>query len=626
VPGLPALGYKAATNVVPGCGQQGSLERVVVKRWLTSSWPLPAAAAVFVLGVLIWQATTLRAPIAGEHNWRQSDTYSVAYNFVHENAPFIYPRVDWSKGRSGIMGMETPVYTYCSALLMRVFGDSPFSGRLVSWLSLLMGLAAVFVAFRPVPLDWPSFAPHARENARRDSTHDLRPNPLWLPIGMLTFAVLSPLFFFEGRQFQPDPMMGGMTMAAAGCFHAYAKRERAWIYALGMLLYCAAVGAKSPAIIAGPALWLLCFTASPRLRWYTPIVCGLPFVLPVALFWGWERWADHLTRTFNGGEEYFATHIKWNEYFERFRDKDAMRRAFRFVFPSYTSNWVLFPVLLAGFLLSFRRGLRAITFPMLLWLLIGLFFCAGSERLTWHWYYTFMMMLPVVYFGGVGIAALFEGTYAYAETSRVVRWGVWSMGLALLLTRWAGGPPQHLIEVVGSTYPAPTTWTYEKPFLCLIGIQLISIPLALFVRFRGARWLATALVVVAMVLAFPRATRDVRQVFLWRSRVDLWRDMRKHWLPMRRVLDEVSTRKDVFVVDGDNPWYLHLALRKGYVKGVEASPEELLQYQQRKVRFYLHFKEASPLLQTLVRGPLLRAGPRWELYCIDPNGCATKLN
>ncbi|HEX6243596.1 MAG TPA: hypothetical protein VFZ61_21935 [Polyangiales bacterium] len=584
--------------------------RAQLKRWSPGApWPLLVAAGLLVVGVLIAQLFTLRAPLMGEHNWRQSDTYSVAYNFAFERASFLYPRVDFNRGRSGIMGMETPVYTYTTGQLMRVLGDGPLAGRLVNWLSLMLGLGAACLAFRPV----------AEAQVARAG---VQPNPLWLPIGLITFAVLSPLFFFEGRQIQPDPSMAALTTAAAACFHAFSKRPTPWIYALGMASYGLAVGTKSPAIIAGPALWLLSFTASRGVRWYTPLLRGLPFVLPLALFWGWDKWAHHLDDKFNEGFKYFEIDFKLREYIDRFKDMDAMRRAFGFVFTSYTSSWVLLPALLAGLALAFRRGYRAISLPMLVWLVIGLFLCAGSERLTWHWYYAFMLMLPLFYFGGVGLASVFEGVACYEQTSLALRWSVWQLVLAFALTRFIGGPARALKDAIGAGYPPGPTWTTPSNLLWLLGVQLVALLLALTLRFRGARLVASVALAVSCAVAIPRALHDLRQTFLWRARVDLWPDMEKHWLPMRRELDQVSTRADLFVVDGYNPWYLYLARRKGFVHGDPPNHEEWVRIIKSKTRFYLHFHERGGGIHTNLSGhPLLRKGERWELYCLDPEGC-----
>lgn len=571
------------------------------------------ASLVLGVGVLGWQATTLRAPLCGEHNWRQADTYSAAYNFVHEGARFFYPQIDWTRGRSGVMGMETPVYAYMMALLMRLFGDGPVAGRLLSWLSMVAGLVAMFVAFRPTPQDWASEADEAQ------------PNPLWVPCGIVVFAVLSPLFFFEGRQIQPDPMMAGLTAVAAACFHAFAQRERWQIYAWGLVTYCVAVGAKSPAVIAGPALWLLTFSASPRFHWSKPLLRGLPFALPLALFWGWDRWAHHLNETFNGGEAYFAIAIDWVDLRNRLRDRHVLEHAFGFVFTAYAANWVLAPVLVTGLALGFRKGLRALSLPLLLWLAMGAVLCAGSERLTWHWYYTFMMMAPLFYFGGVGVAAVFEALAAYERTTVGVRWGLWNIVLTLAATGWAGGPLMKLEQVAGAGQPPGSRWTAPDKIAGLLIVQIVAMVLATWAGSRRSlvvmRWLAPVALAGACFVGLPRALHDLNQIFLWRSRAEQWPDFAKHWKPMRRALDEVSSRKDVFVVDGANPWYLFLALRRGLVQFGEPDPGALAAYAANGARFYLHYRQTGPLPGALVGRPLIRSGELWELYCLAPDGC-----
>jgi hypothetical protein len=158
--------------------------------------------------------------------------------------------------------------------------------------------------------------------------------------------------------------------------------------------------------------------------------------------------------------------------------------------------------------------------------------------------------------------------------------------------------------------------------LWLLGVQLLALLLAACVRFRGARWVASAALVAACAVALPRALHDLRQLFLFRARVDLWPDMEKHWWPMRRALDEVSTRADLFVVDGYNPWYLYLARRKGFVHGDPPSLLELGRIHQAHTRFYLHFPERGGGVHPNLSGyPLIRKGERWELYCLDPKGC-----
>jgi hypothetical protein len=565
----------------------------------------------FVVSLLVLQAGTLRAPISGEHNWRQSDTYSVAYNFLHEKAGFFYPRIDWAGKNTGIMGMETPVYTYGSALLMRFVGDSPFAGRLFNWLVLVAGFVSFAICFRPTPQDWPLRSPQRH------------PNPWWIPIGTITFAILSPLVFFEGRQFQPDPAMAAFTMIAASFFHAFSRRERWSLYALGMLFYCLAVTTKSPALVAGPSLFLLTFTESRQLRWYTLVLRGVPFVLPIALFWAWDQWAHHLNLVYNDGTVYFSTEFNWNDYLARIHDIGFLKRTFWFVIPSYSSNWVLFPVLATGLALGFRRGLRRVSLPMFLWLLLGAGLSAGLERMYWHWYYTFMFMTPLVYFGGIGIAAIFEVMAAYRETTPFVQWGFWFMMIALMATSWAGGPPKHLDQVLGASQPLGNIgWTSEDGFFGLFMLQMVALAMAASMPGRWGERAKLVALAAALYLAIPRAKDDLWQIFSSRSRSAEWGDWKTHWKELREAVDQISTRADRFVVDGGNPWFLHLVLRKGFTFfGPDIDNLGIDYFVDRHIRFYVHFQQNGALPHIFQASKPVRQASRWEIYCIQ-EGCS----
>ena len=103
--------------------------------WLTLPF---AALGLYLLGA---QIVTLSYPIIGEHAWRQSDVYSVASNFLYEDPDFFHPRIDWTRGRSGVMGMEPPILAY-RAGLMRVYGDDPSVARVTAWSLGMLGLSA----------------------------------------------------------------------------------------------------------------------------------------------------------------------------------------------------------------------------------------------------------------------------------------------------------------------------------------------------------------------------------------------------------------------------------------------------------------------------------------------------
>jgi hypothetical protein len=390
-----------------------------------------------------------------------------------------------------------------------------------------------------------------------------------------------------------------------------------------MTSYCLAVLTKSPALVAGPALWLLTFTASLRVRWYSPIVRGVPFALPLGLYFAWDKWAHHLNDTFAAGSTYFATDFHFDDYLARVKDPAVLKRVLWFVVPSYGCNWVLFPALAAGIALAFRPGLRAVSAPMLLWLVMGAGLCAGLERLHWHWYYVFMFMLPLVYFGGVGIAAMFEAVEAYTQTTAFVRWGLWFVTLAFLTTSWAGGPYKMLSEVIGSgSQPVNLSWTSEDGFFGLFVLAIVSLAIAASLPLRIGGGLVGVILAAALWVAMPRAVHDVWQIFLFRSRAAEWRDFDTDWKELRRTVDELSTRRDRFVVDGGNPWFLHLVLRKGFAfYGHDIDSLGLAYFLDHHIRFYVHFPQNNPLPNVFAGRTPIRHAERWEIYCVAPAGC-----
>src|SRR5580692_12364270 len=107
-------------------------------------WPLWLAIGAFLVAgrLLVAQADTLRFPLQGEHNWREAVTYSVAYNFRHESFDFLRPRLDLTRGKTGITGMEAPVVPLVVGAAMRIFGDAPGVARTTVWVTALLGLWA----------------------------------------------------------------------------------------------------------------------------------------------------------------------------------------------------------------------------------------------------------------------------------------------------------------------------------------------------------------------------------------------------------------------------------------------------------------------------------------------------
>jgi 4-amino-4-deoxy-L-arabinose transferase-like glycosyltransferase len=542
--------------------------------------------------------------LCGEHNWRQADTYSVAYNFLHESSDFFHPRIDWTYGRSGVMGMEAPVYQYVVFLWMKVFGDGPWVARLVTWLFFAGGAVAAAFVLRP-------------------------PGRASMSVAWLLVLALSPMALFEFRQVQPDPVMVATMMLAACAFHRYSTTERRSLFALGMVLYTTAVLMKGPALVAGPAMWLFSWTGK-RTRLRAIALRGVLFAIPIALFVAWDQWAHHLNRTYNDGQVYFAIEFSLDKIKADLRNVGGLRHIFLFVLPVYASNWVLWPAVLAGAALGFRKENRGVAYGMWAWLAGAAFFlCAFSSRLHSHWYYATVLVPPVAYFAALGVGNVLELTRPLlrgeAPHAPASRWAGAFVVAAFLLTRVAGGEPLGGTYVPGATGAVPNaTWLCDSGLFLLGLLQAGSIAVILYrpLAPRLERWLALALALAAFTVALPRALQDELEVFRWRTRKSEWRSFEADWKDTVRGMDRYSTRRDVFIADGPTPWFLHRALRKGFAdERATIDGHGLDYYRERGARFLVHFKDVGDPPSVVSALPPLAEGRTWVLYCIDVNGC-----
>jgi hypothetical protein len=104
-----------------------------VPRWLLY-------AAILVL--LAIRIPHLAADLADHDSWRQTDTATIARNFLEE-PNILYPRINWGAPGPGYVESEFQLYPYAVYLVYRVLGENPLYGRVLSLI--LTALAAVIM-------------------------------------------------------------------------------------------------------------------------------------------------------------------------------------------------------------------------------------------------------------------------------------------------------------------------------------------------------------------------------------------------------------------------------------------------------------------------------------------------
>lgn len=563
---------------------------------------LTVPAIALVVALLAYQLRSVFTPIIGEHNWRQSDTYSVAYNFVHESADFFHPRIDLTKGRSGIMGMECPIYPFLVSVVMRIFGDSPACARAVSWLFLVAALAAGARYLRPK--DRPSIG-----------------------LGFVVMMAMSPAVLFEFRQIQPDPAMTSACVIAACLLHEYGKTERRWKLVAGVAVYTAAVLMKTPALALGPAMWLFTLTGKkPSLASVARRAAA--FLVPIAAALAWYAWAKHLTRVYNGGEAYFGIDfLSSDDLKSDITNEVQLTHIFSHLMSIWLPNWTTYPAVLAGVVLAFQKEHRPLTWPMLAWLAGGsLVLAMFSRRLLEHWYYALFVVPVFAYAGGVAIGRLLDLVGRPDDMKRYLTRAAGSFViLAFTATLLVEGPPRTLAEVpMARAFVPDATWVSSRGTVVLLVCAAVALAVAaLPLRFH-ARPVYGTLAVVAACAALSRGVHDETEAFKHWTRMSEWAEFDRDWGPLRKAADMYSTRKDVFLVDGGTPWYLHRVFRKGFAEhpeGIDARGLDV--FTARGARFFVHYPEVGdePRVVVLPRKHVLARAEKWVLVCIDPNGC-----
>jgi 4-amino-4-deoxy-L-arabinose transferase-like glycosyltransferase len=93
-----------------------------------------------IVATLLLRLPGLRAGLVGPDSWRQTDTATIARNFL-DDPRILWPRINWGAPGPGYVEAEFQLFPYTVSLLYRVLGPHPILGRLLN-LGLL-GLGAL---------------------------------------------------------------------------------------------------------------------------------------------------------------------------------------------------------------------------------------------------------------------------------------------------------------------------------------------------------------------------------------------------------------------------------------------------------------------------------------------------
>lgn len=321
------------------------------------------------------------------HQWRQTDSASITFNYYQDGLNFFKPRTHYVMGGEGFVtgAGEAPFFYYFVALFYKVFGPHDGIYRLLSLLFLLGGLFLLAKIIVHETQDW--FAP---------------------PI-LAGIIMGSPVIAFYSFNFTPNIPAQGVAMIGIWWFYRYYKTKQINLFYYSMLFYTLAGMIKISSLMSfAVILGLYFFQASGLLKRFSrdqvfhnlkKCIPGFLFVFTGLFFW--KLWADHFNEVHKTKYFLSKTRPMWGI------DKGTLLWVFKRIrevwFPSYLSPYTFWGLTgILGFLFITPRKHKTLVYLSLGAIFLGclLFFVLWYQQFEGHDYYVIeLILLPIAILG-----------------------------------------------------------------------------------------------------------------------------------------------------------------------------------------------------------------------------------
>jgi hypothetical protein len=226
-----------------------------------------------VIAFLIRLVGITNPPLEAGHNWRQTTVTMVARNFSEVDANILYPRVDFAGEKTGITGMEFPIFNYIIYGVNEFFGYQHWYGRLINLIFSSLGIYFFFLLVRRYWNEEVAF---------------------WSAL-ILTFSV----WFVFSRKIMPDTF--SMTFLLGGLYYAsnYLRDKGSITHLIiASLLVTIGVLSKLPSGYLLSMLPLIVISQKPQIKKTVFLMIGMTLALLPSLWW-YFIWVPHLVKTYD---------------------------------------------------------------------------------------------------------------------------------------------------------------------------------------------------------------------------------------------------------------------------------------------------------------------------------------
>jgi 4-amino-4-deoxy-L-arabinose transferase-like glycosyltransferase len=294
-----------------------------------------------ILFFLVRLIGILNPPLEVGHNWRQTNVAMVARNFLEIDSSIFYPRIDVAGEKSGITGMEFPIFNYLIYLIAKLFGYDHWYGRLIN---LIVSSFGIWAFYRIT--SWyfkPKLAFHA------------------------ALILLFSIWFSFSRKIMPDTF--SVSLVLIGMYFGLKPANKVASIWKNVLLFFVFITqgilSKLPAGILLVVFVPIVMTQSGKGTWKAAILfSGLASAL-IASAW-YFYWVPHLVDAYGTWYYFMGTdiHSGWSEL-AKFPEKVAVH------FYQDAIKYVGFTFFMVGIFRAFKEQKKAM---LMLWLVCSVVF------------------------------------------------------------------------------------------------------------------------------------------------------------------------------------------------------------------------------------------------------------
>lgn len=555
------------------------------------------------------------------HNWRETFTYGVAWNYAHGDiTDVLHPRMLVFHAKSNVVPMEPPLYPWLCSLLLRVGGDSVVGPRLLS----LAGLVTTVVVL------WRWLGEASRARRADDAGWEEK-------AGLLLALALAPAVAVEFRQMQPEATCAGLAIGAAYFAERYARSDALGDAARAVLLAALSVLVKPVALGVLPGV--LAFGAWGPLtegRWRgvvrRTLVLGGGLAVALVPYVAWDRWSHHLQQVEMDGAFFIAIEHDPKVMLRNVLTMKYAREALFFFLPSYASATWLVPAVVAGVHRSLAsRELRRYAGPFVVWLLFYMVeLLAVGDRLHSNAYYFTLAPAPMAYFAAVGFGAVVRvlgtpGRKPLALFQSGLLAAVLLAASAFMVKNWRWSNTVDLAAL--GVEKNRNMWGDDIGIARLLVAVVVLFALAPLLRPRRIPE-PLGLVLVSTILGSGAwAARDRAQYFRYYVAADKRATFADEVRELREVVARRSRREDLVVTtpgwsaQSPNMLLFFLAMRNGLPITTGQDLLDVTAAKARGAKLYLRVDLPGEGDVPPIPGVPLAARAWWRLTCIADDGC-----